>query len=566
MDENKIDYAMSDLDIKSNMSDKDINALIDSLCNMRMENSDVVLMDNIINSTVNNNYDPVAQEKYELEQDKIAIENDIMRSIFENTTSSMDIEEYNMLKAKGIYDKYVQSKNIENDNGVMNSIENEIKMSISNNPIPGDIIEEQAIESISRKEVSEENNNIFQEPISIKKSIISNENKDVVNIQEDSEQILNEMTSSEGDNIMNNDKFSKSVFEFPSMVRSIADYSKNLPDDSKELCDVIDEVVSNKQDNTNIDIENLNDVPATELEVPTDALTKSLLDQYDGVTLQDAMQLIDVMNRYKAKEKFNVFEALPKPIKTEILKEAASVGADKSMVNFFAKTFINDLVNNTFLDKEINDFNAELQEALAPMENIVGTMMDEYNDEVYEKFNTVLREKANEIKDTDPEKSNQLIIISKNFNDAVYLTRIIDSITNNPVSINRAYKAARDNWNSIVNKYNDAVSNLNPRPRQLDLCLKGIMDAGFPEDYAKTIAVLAKDSILKSIESKTLEEHVYAYYLSNSLSGLSYTANNSKITIMTTKGLNLLISKIDEYMSPLKARNSKKNRKRNKRK
>lgn len=559
MDENKIDYAMSDLDIKSNMSDKDINALIDSLCNMRMENSDVVLMDNIINSTVNNNYDPVAQEKYELEQDKIAIENDIMRSIFENTTSSMDIEEYNMLKAKGIYDKYVQSKNIENDNGDMNSIENEIKMSISNNPIPGDIIEEQSIESISRKEVSEENNNIFQEPISIKESIISNENKDAVNIQEDSEQILNEMTSSEGDNIMNNDKFS-------SMVRSIADYSKNLPDDSKELCDVIDEVVSNKQDNTNIDIENLNDVPATELEVPTDALTKSLLDQYDGVTLQDAMQLIDVMNRYKAKEKFNVFEALPKPIKTEILKEAASVGADKSMVNFFAKTFINDLVNNTFLDKEINDFNAELQEALAPMENIVGTMMDEYNDEVYEKFNTVLREKANEIKDTDPEKSNQLIIISKNFNDAVYLTRIIDSITNNPVSINRAYKAARDNWNSIVNKYNDAVSNLNPRPRQLDLCLKGIMDAGFPEDYAKTIAVLAKDSILKSIESKTLEEHVYAYYLSNSLSGLSYTANNSKITIMTTKGLNLLISKIDEYMSPLKARNSKKNRKRNKRK
>ena len=566
MDENKIDYAMSDLDIKSNMSDKDINALIDSLCNMRMENSDVVLMDNIINSTVNNNYDPVAQEKYELEQDKIAIENDIMRSIFENTTSSMDIEEYNMLKAKGIYDKYVQSKNIENDNGVMNSIENEIKMSISNNPIPGDIIEEQAIESISRKEVSEENNNIFQEPISIKESIISNENKDAVNIQEDSEQILNEMTSSEGDNIMNNDEFSKSVFGFPSMVRSIADYSKNLPDESKELCDVIDEVVSNKQDNTNIDIENLNDVPATELEVPTDALTKSLLDQYDGVTLQDAMQLIDVMNRYKAKEKFNVFEALPKPIKTEILKEAASVGADKSMVNFFAKTFINDLVNNTFLDKEINDFNAELQEALAPMENIVGTMMDEYNDEVYEKFNTVLREKANEIKDTDPEKSNQLIIISKNFNDAVYLTRIIDSITNNPVSINRAYKAARDNWNSIVNKYNDAVSNLNPRPRQLDLCLKGIMDAGFPEDYAKTIAVLAKDSILKSIESKTLEEHVYAYYLSNSLSGLSYTANNSKITIMTTKGLNLLISKIDEYMSPLKARNSKKNRKRNKRK
>lgn len=565
MDENKIDYAMSDLDIKSNMSDKDINALIDSLCNMRMENSDVVLMDNIINSTVNNNYDPVAQEKYELEQDKIAIENDIMRSIFENTTSSMDIEEYNMLKAKGIYDKYVQSKNIENDNGVMNSIENEIKMSINNNPIPGDIIEEQAIESITRKEVSEENNNIFQEPISIKESIISNENKDVVNIQEDSEQILNEMTSSEGDNIMNNDKFSKSVFEFPSMVRSIADYSKNLPDDSKELYDVIDEV-SNKQDNTNIDIENLNDVPATELEVPTDALTKSLLDQYDGVTLQDAMQLIDVMNRYKAKEKFNVFEALPKPIKTEILKEAASVGADKSMVNFFAKTFINDLVNNTFLDKEINDFNAELQEALAPMENIVGTMMDEYNDEVYEKFNTVLREKANEIKDTDPEKSNQLIIISKNFNDAVYLTRIIDSITINPVSINRAYKAARDNWNSIVNKYNDAVSNLNPRPRQLDLCLKGIMDAGFPEDYAKTIAVLAKDSILKSIESKTLEEHVYAYYLSNSLSGLSYTANNSKITIMTTKGLNLLISKIDEYMSPLKARNSKKNRKRNKRK
>lgn len=594
VDESNYAYSPSDMDIThKDMSRKDINTLIDSLCKTRMENPDVVLMDNIRNEA--KFYDPVVQEKKELEQDNIAVEEEILKGIFESDTP-ISVEEQNELIAKGIYQKYQEMKArkhgksvqqmAKEDNEAMNDIEAELRASI-NTPMAGDI--EQVTEVISETPMEEITESSFPVEFTEEKWFdgtgeIANPVEGTTLIEEgvgmDAESVIDTFESERNkpeEKHLSKESIAKIVGGLPTAAAVMANpQEETLEDVMTEFNDTVDSIknlpetiAANNNDveeDKPMSVEEFNDVPATEINLPDDVVTSALMEQYDNVTYEEALQLVDVMNRYKAHEKFNVFEALPMSIKTVILQEAASVGADRSTVNFFAKTFINDLVNNTYLDREIKDFNAELQEAMAPMGNIVGTMMDEYNDEVYDKFTTKLFEKADEIRNSDPKKALQLNTIATNFEAAVTLSRIRSNLSVNNSISNKHYKYARDNWKKLVEEYNNIIADVSPKPRDLDICLKGLITAGYPEDYSKTVISLVVSEVKDAIKNGSLEEHIYAYYLTNSLLNLNYTANNSKVIKNIKYGVDDAIDIIDKYMTPLKMRNTKKNRKRNKRK
>ena len=325
---------------------------------------------------------------------------------------------------------------------------------------------------------------------------------------------------------------------------------------------------NNTEEDKEMSIEEFNDVPATELSVDDDIITSTLMERYDNVTAEEAIQLIDVMNRYKSGEKFDVFAALPESLRRVISSEAISCGADKATINFFAKSFINDLVNNIYIDKEIKDFNEELKEVLSPMNNIAGTMMDEYSDEVYHKFTDQLESKADEIQDSDPNKATELREVSKSFNEAIHLDRVINLITTTPSSINRAYKTARDNFNKYKNNYNQKVSTVEPSPRVLDYYSMGLSASkvcnGYSEAYINTLIILVANTVIEAINEGSLTEHIYAYYASNAMYTIAFTANNSEVNNIVSENIKIILDKIAEYMAPLEARNSKKNKKRNK--
>ena len=592
VDESNYAYSPSDMDIThKDMSRQDINNLIDSLCKTRMENPDVVLMDQIRDEA--KFYDPIAQEKRELEQDNIAVEEEILKGIFESDTP-MSVEEQNELIANGMYQKYQEMKArklgksvqqmAKEDNEAMNDIEAELRASM-NTPMAGDI--EQVTEVISETPMEEITESSFpveftEEKESTGTGEIANPVEGTTLVEEgtgmDAESVIDTFEAVRNkpeEKHLSKESIAKIVGGLPTAAAVMANpQEETLEDVMTEFNDTVDSIknlpetiaANNNEEDKHMSIEEFNDVPATEINLPDDVVTSALMEQYDSVTYEEALQLVDVMNRYKAHEKFNVFEALPMSIKTVILKEAASVGADRSTVNFFAKTFINDLVNNTYLDREIKDFNDELQKAMAPMGNIVGTMMDEYNDEVYDKFTTKLFEKADEIRNSDPEKALQLNTIGTNFEAAVTLSRIRSNLAVNNSISNKHYKYARDNWNKLVEEYNNIIADVSPKPRDLGICLKGLIVAGYPEDYAKTIISLVVSEVKDAVKNGSLEEHIYAYYLTNSLLNLNYTANNSKVIEKIKYGVDDAIDIIDKYMTPLKMRNTKKNRKRNKRK
>lgn len=559
------------------LSDNDVDSLIGELCSARENNEDVEIIDNISNYTNSTNL--IEQEEINIKKDEEIINDDILKGIFESDTP-LSQEEMNELKAKGIYDEYITKFNNNNqEDNVMQSIEEEIRNNLAKDE-----------ESVTEAEVilEDEVTDSFQEEIKSNKEF-DTFNKDI-SVDENKESSPKVLISEEDGN---NTSVLESALVFPNLVsKTISDMGEtpynneeSLEDVAKELVNTVNKVTSvegleeaiateikneDTDDYEEMSIEEFNDVPATNLSVPDEILTSVLMEKYDDVTSQDALKLIEVMNRYKSGEKFNVFEALPDSLKQAISAEAMSVGADKATINFFAKSFINDLVNNTYLDEEIKDFNKELTEVLAPMNNIAGTIMDEYSDEVYHKFTDKLEDKANEIQDTDPNKADELREISKAFNDAIALNRIHDIIDKTPSIINKAYKEARDSWNKFCDNYNKKISSVNPSPRPISYYETGLSSSGvfigYPDGYLRTVIVLVANSVSNAIDKSTLVEEIYAYYASNAMYTIAFTANNSEVNTIVTNSLNSIAEKIDNYMAPLLARNSKRNRKRNKKK
>ena len=533
------------------LSDKEIDNLIGELCSVRDNNPDVKVIDNI-----KNNINPVLQEQIDITNDAIIVEEDILTSILKSEMP-LTHEEIDVLKANNLYNKYISKFNNSQEDNMM--IEEEIKRNLTSS-------EDDAIEMVIESEETKEES--FPETEYTEESSTSNKDNNTNEDKKSSKEVLDSYTSNIAYETLDN--VSKEIAGVVNTVTSVKDLSESINEAKKENIAKTVSEFNNKTDDHEMSIEEINDVPATNLSVDDKVLTSVLTDKYNTVSDEDAIKLIEVINRYKSGEKFDVFESLPKSLKDVIYKEAMSVGADKSLINFFAKSFINDLVDNTYLDKEITDFNQELKEVLAPMGNIAGTVMDEYSDEVYHKFTDKLEKKADEIQEDNPKKAEQLRVISKSFKEAVSLERIISLLKFIPSSANKAYKMARDNWNKFCSDYDNKISTIKPAPRDIEHCIAGLNNTElkyqYDESIIKALVVMVANSVIDAIDEGNLNEHIYAYYSSNALYTIMFTANNSEVNAIIMNSVKEALDLIKNYMEPLLARNSKKNRKRNRKK
>lgn len=524
------------------LSDEDLNTLVDTLCSARENNPDVVLLDNIKQEQFHN--DPFAQEKMNEEYEKEIIQNDIIKGIFESSTPITQ-EEMNELKAKGIYNKYIRNNRRNNtyeEEDAMKAVEEEIMRTMNEE----DSIEE--VIDIPEEEVITDDSS-FQEP---EETIIdetitdTNQSQNSTNTKEDLREVLKNESES----------LHEVTEEFNKTLKDIAS-GKAIEEMIKTT-----EETSNDEDYKPMSVEEMNDVPATKLNVDESLLTSAITKEYSDVSTEDAMELIKVMNRYKSGEKFKVFDALPESLRNIISKEAMESGAgSKSIMEFFAKNFINGLVSDTYIDKEIKDFNEEMKQVTEPMKNIAGSVMDEYSDEIYNKYTVEMEKKAEELKETNPEKAKQLLNIADNYREAFNFNRV-KTLIEKRSNINWAYKEARDHWSKLCDKYKEAVSKVTPTPRDISQCLMTLSTLGYPEQYTKTFIVLLAKTITDAVEVGTIEEHIYAYYASNAIYTIAFTANGSKVNAIVDENITSLMNEINDYMVPLTSRNTKKNKKR----
>ena len=88
----------------------------------------------------------------------------------------------------------------------------------------------------------------------------------------------------------------------------------------------------------------------------------------------------------------------------------------------------------------------------------------------------------------------------------------------------------------------------------------------YDESIIKALVVMVANSVIDAIDEGNLNEHIYAYYSSNALYTIMFTANNSEVNAIIMNSVKEALDLIKNYMEPLLARNSKKNRKRNRKK
>ena len=491
----EMDNGVSNLELSKvtdGLSNSQVDDLIDTLCKVRNDNPDTVIMDEIKKGNTPP-INPIELEKINEQREYDSVEMEIIENMIDS--GDMSIEEMNMMKANGFYDRYTKYKESKGDIDMMDSIEEEIK----NTMMEEDNMNETIETPITEEEIKEES---FPET-----TVEDVENSDTSTTEENTE---------------------------------------TIEDDDRPMTD-----------------EELNDVPASTLEVEDQDIISKVKKSYSNIDDQDVIDLLNVMKRYQSGEKFNVYEALPKVIRVEIDKAAFESGvADKSIINFFAKNFINDLISDTYMGKEIEDFQKEMEELTAPMGNIPGLIIDTYTDDLKVKFEDKMLELADNIQEENAEKAETLREIAANFKSSYTLDKIKKTLEEKPSLANRAYKDGRDKYETYKRDFDNKFIDTKPRIKPFESINNALkFKLGYSDDYAKAFSILVYNSIMAE-DDGSVKSHIYAYYLMLGFININLTANNSEIMKTFCENIYGIMHMIETYMESIKSNKKKKGNKR----
>lgn len=491
----EMDNGVSNLELSKvtdGLSNSQVDDLIDTLCKVRNDNPDTVIMDEIKKGNTPP-INPIELEKINEQREYDSVEMEIIENMIDS--GDMSIEEMNMMKANGFYDRYTKYKESKGDIDMMDSIEEEIK----NTMMEEDNMNETIETPITEEEIKEES---FPET-----TVEDVENSDTSTNEENTE---------------------------------------TIEDDDRPMTD-----------------EELNDVPASTLEVEDQDIISKVKKSYSNIDDQDVIDLLNVMKRYQSGEKFNVYEALPKVIRVEIDKAAFESGvADKSIINFFAKNFINDLISDTYMGKEIEDFQKEMEELTAPMGNIPGLIIDTYTDDLKVKFEDKMLELADNIQEENAEKAETLREIAANFKSSYTLDKIKKTLEEKPSLANRAYKDGRDKYETYKRDFDHKFIDTKPRIKPFESINNALkFKLGYSDDYAKAFSILVYNSIMAE-DDGSVKSHIYAYYLMLGFININLTANNSEIMKTFCENIYGIMHMIETYMESIKSNKKKKGNKR----
>lgn len=503
------------------MSDKQLNMLIDELCIGRNNDNNAQLLDNINNASNIDDMNQIASDYYYNEEHSNrmilnSIEEETLKDIFNGILS---VEDVNSLKSNGLYDKYIEyiNKNKQSSIKDTKSIEEEIKLELER--------EDQENDARFQKE------NTYQ-------SIENNQNENTT----DNKEIYNKIIEKENNTMEN-----------------LQNQDVNINEENNT-----EEIVNNTISN-----ELLESIPPTSVDISDDSIKTRLSNDFSQISSDDIITILDVMKRFKAGEKFNVYSALPKSFQMEINKaymDSADLN-DKSVKNFLAKNFINELVTDIYLSEGINDFNSELQQISNGLNNVPGLIVDGYTDDLKQKFETQLLKCAEDIKDTDEAKYNELLNIVNSFKDTYLLNTLLSIINDKPSILNRAYKAGKNDWNLIVYLNRKAYESYESPYIKSIKCILDTLTQKYPnkdKDILKAFAVLVHYSMEEYKHKGKICSHVYAYYITTAFVNMKFSANNSEIISNLSEVTEKVLIMIENYVNNINS-NKKKKKKHGKR-
>lgn len=145
----------------------------------------------------------------------------------------------------------------------------------------------------------------------------------------------------------------------------------------------------------------------------------------ETLTPAEVVQMLNICKRVRKGEKFSVYNALPQPMKNEILKQFSKEGipaVDKQALSFFANMLIENFITEVIdvqASREIIDFNKSIAESLKDMPNII----TDYSNYTRKNMEIDFIKKADQLEQEHPKAAQLYRDCAKAFSESYTYSR-----------------------------------------------------------------------------------------------------------------------------------------------
>jgi len=236
-----------------------------------------------------------------------------------------------------------------------------------------------------------------------------------------------------------------------------------------------------------------------------------------GLSDEEAMKVFDIISRYKAGEKFNIYHELPEKIQNIV---RGLNGYNMATINATARDLLNHFINEMESDKAFVDLQVSISNELKQI-----NISQMYNDELKQNMEVELPKKADELEAAgEIEKANTLRAISETFIDSYTLKTVLHELNNNQ-SIRKKIRKDLSRYKRFVNEFNYKYLKSKFKIKDIKLLEKVLpkvlKNEGITvDDVKKFIIVICK--VTKNMSPENIIEHTFMYYTIQNLLMLQY--------------------------------------------
>ena len=264
-----------------------------------------------------------------------------------------------------------------------------------------------------------------------------------------------------------------------------------------------------------------------DIEITEDSITESLKDFFPTYQPKDTFGLLEAVKQYQKGAKISYFNALPDSIKTEVDKLIAgsNIGyaTQREARNYVAETLLDAIVTNAYSESISVDFSKALENTYKEMWDETKDTFSQYNNDQREMFTNHILKKAEEVKESDPEKYKLYLSCYDMFKEAYTFEHMMDmyksGIRIKKIELEK-FKRTCNEW---INKYKDSKMIINNIYDVYPLLVTYLNAKGYDykEEYIKIFMIVFMKYTEKMSPDK-VDEHILMYYFIKNILSIKY--------------------------------------------
>lgn len=262
---------------------------------------------------------------------------------------------------------------------------------------------------------------------------------------------------------------------------------------------------------------------------------KDYLDAFSPYNIndEDAVKLLEIISDFKAGKKDNIYNRLPDEIKKIADGMAKSPDARQAKVSkeWAASFLISNFISDAKLNKALDEFNEEMNEAVASMNKEYGLIFNEAIDEIFSQLETIRAE--------DPERAASIEAVKKAFEDAVSFERQLEYVEHlTPKKLNKYHGGKRlSNDVFYFNKKVNVTEIRVPDIGELPAIIKMHLPEYGEDEIMKFVSILVKTTTILPLEGlENLGNLAYVYKMIDNIYNYKYSGDAESETYKTIFG------------------------------